>query len=1098
MSGFWPFFLLIACVIIFTGVMVLSLKRRGYSNTVMDNGVSTPFPYSRRLKSLRIIMAFFGSLILVIGLVGVYFEVQRVRDKHFNELETIAQSVASGFNYALIAPLAFSVNDTSNAVYAHITEQLQIVASHYEHIQIYTMVMRDSLILFGPCSQSEILLQHDLPGKIYQHPPEGLASLFESGRSLLVDPYRDEFGYYVSAFAPVLHPLTSTPAMIIGVDMEAGVFDSDKASASIRPLLATLILLLILLGGAFYLTQRSVLEFQRYKWWQSPEAVFTFLFGLAMGGLVVWFSFTYELRYRQAIFTQSSNFYSARINEYFRAFDANLERTFRHIHSQNPIGESFFYHRTNSLRNYDFVDACGLAIKTEGNVENCEWEMLLYFDQSSGFGLSEDCLDIMLTNANEKIETTQKIGLRGIEFSASDLPSAEYAVVYHPINNEGIEPQMLFFAVVRPQALLNAAVASYGEAGYFNIEWFEYFKDSSQHKIAQSGIPITLKNCPIQMDSQHPLFLFGRVFVLSMQPGPAFMATHPPRVLYFIIPVVLILLLMTTLTVGVLTTEKYRLERVVDQRTAELEASESRFSLLFNSALEGIALHRVVRDATGKITDYIVEDVNPAFSRLVGMTQEEVRGQLASQIYGSKGVAPYLDIYSRVVETGQPARFNDFYKPLNRHFDVSVTRLKNNQFATVFSDITEIEQAAEALRKSEENYRLLVENQNDLVIKVDRKGQYLYASPSFCKFFGKEEKDILGRVFIPQIDESDVVSSFKALKDLSSPPYRVAFEQKVKSAQGWRWLAWSNSAIIENDQVVGFMGIGREVTKRKRSELALEENQRKLQEQNDEYLSLNEEYQVLNEELNYTNNELLNAIEKAQESERLKTAFLQNMSHEIRTPLNAVIGFSEMMSLSGFSDEEKQEFAEFVVNNSRQLLSLVDDIMTISTIETQQNKLSESRVHVSALLTELHAVFTSNLKPGVDLKILFPDGDQSKFTIIADEMKLRQIFNNLIGNAIKFTHEGCISFGYELKQENTIRFFVQDTGIGIPPEVQDKIFERFRQAGDSIQKRYGGTGLGLAISKGQVDLMGGRIWVESEVGQGSVFNFEIPLNQPQV
>jgi signal transduction histidine kinase len=341
------------------------------------------------------------------------------------------------------------------------------------------------------------------------------------------------------------------------------------------------------------------------------------------------------------------------------------------------------------------------------------------------------------------------------------------------------------------------------------------------------------------------------------------------------------------------------------------------------------------------------------------------------------------------------------------------------------------------------------------------------------------------------------VSSFKALKDLTSPPYRVSFEQKVKSAQGWRWVAWSNSAIFENDEVVGFIGIGREVTKRKRSELALENNQRKLQEQNDEYLALNEEYQALNEELHNTNNELLNAIEKAQESERLKTAFLQNMSHEIRTPLNAVIGFSEMMSLTGFSDEERDEFAEIVVNNSRQLLSLVDDIMTISTIETQQNKLSESRLHVSSLLSELHAVFAGNLKAGVDLKILLPEGDQSGFTIIADEMKLRQIFNNLIGNALKFTHEGSISFGYDLNQESSIRFFVKDTGIGILPEVQDKIFERFRQAGENIQKRYGGTGLGLAISKGQVDLMGGRIWVESEIGKGSVFYFEIPLHQPE-
>lgn len=1098
MNYFLPYILFAACLAAFAGVIMLTLKRRRYSSPEAENGERNPFPYARRLKSLRIIMAFFGSLILVIGLAGVYFEVQRVRDKNYDELETIAQTVASGFNYGLLAPLTFTVSDTGNVVYNHITEQLQIVASHYEHIQIYTMVMRDSVIVFGPCSQIASFPGPMLPGEVYHHPPKGLATLFESGRRLLVDPYTDEYGYYVSAFAPVFHPLSSTPAMIIGVDMDAGQFEHEQAEASMRPLVITLLLLIILLGGAFYLTKKSVLEFQRYQWWQSPEAVFTFLFGLAIGGLVVWFSFTYETRYRQAIFSQSSTFYASRINAYFRFFDASLERTFRQSHTQGPIDEAFFLQRTTHFMNYPFLDAFGLAIGNQGGDSKCEWKMLHYFDVTSGLKLTDKCLEQVLYNANEKIDKAQETGFRGIELLNHELLEGDQAIVFQPIANDEHETELLFFAIISPQAFLDAAIASYGEAGYFNIDWLEYLNEGAQNSVAQSETPFTFRKGPIEMDSQHPVFLFGRVFVLSMQPGPAFIANNPQRVLFIIIPTVLILLFLTTLIIGVLTTEKYRLERVVDQRTAELEASQSRFSLLFNSALEGIALHRVVRNAEGQITDYVIEDVNPAYGRLVGMKEEEVRGQVASEIYGNNGVAPYLDIYSRVVETGRAERFNDFYGPLKRHFDVSVTLIKTDQFATVFSDITEIENAAEALRKSEENYRLLVENQNDLVIKVDRSGRYLYASPSFCRFFGKEEKDILGKVFIPQIDESDLVSSFKALKDLASPPYRVSFEQKVKSARGWRWLAWSNSAIFENDEVVGFIGIGREVTKRKRSELALEDNQRKLQEQNDEYLSLNEEYQALNEELHSTNNELLNAIEKAQESERLKTAFLQNMSHEIRTPLNAVIGFSEMMSLSGFSDDEKQEFAEIVVNNSRQLLSLVDDIMTISTIETQQNKLSESRVQVSALLTELYAVFNGNLKPGVELITVLPEGDQSGFSIIADEMKLRQIFNNLIGNAIKFTHEGSISFGYELNKENTIRFFVKDTGIGISPEVQDKIFERFRQAGENIQKRYGGTGLGLAISKGQVDLMGGRIWVESEMGKGSVFYFEIPLHQSEV
>jgi PAS domain S-box-containing protein len=1098
MSNYWPYILLVACIVVFTGVMMLSLNGLGYHNARAEKGSNSKFFLSRRLQSLRIIMAVFGSLILVIGLAGAYFEVKRVRDAHFKDLETMAQSVASGFSPDLIAPLTFTESDTSHSAYRHISEKLQIIASHHAHIHIYTMVMRDSLIVFGPRSQMGAPSEYILPGQVYQLPPEGLRVLFNNGGRLLVDPYENEYGYYLSAFAPVLKPLTSTPALMIGVDMETGHFDFERAKAATPPLVLTLILLLCLLGGAFFLTQRRVLKFQIYRWWQSPEAHFTFLIGLAIGGLIVWFSYSYEMRYRQAVFSQSSTFYAARINDYFQSFGTSLQSTFRPIHTQSPIDDALFKQRTSTLINYEFIEAYGIATKVEINDSIARWNLQHYSEKANGLNLTKKCLEDFLAIINDNLESTYATGLRGIEFAVQDSLDIRLAFVFQPIVHQESELPALFFAVVRPQVLLNDAIASNGEVGSFIIKWEEYLEDGVKKEVAQFGTSSAPSRCIVDMDSQHPALVFGRIFVLNMLPGPAFIATYPPRVLYFLTPSVLLFLILITFIVGAFTTERYRLERVVDERTSQLEASEKRFFSLFNSALEGIALHQVVRNEDGRITDYYIKDVNPAYSLLLEKPAKEIKGQPGSLIFGENGPPPHLDIFARVVESGEPARFLEFFQPLNRHFDVSVTSVGPDQFAAVYNDITEIKLATEALRESEEKYRFLVENQNDLFIKLDRKGQYLYVSPSFCRFFGKKESDLLGQVFIPQIDESNMASSFKALKNLASAPYQVSVEQKVKSVQGWRWLAWNNSALIENNRVVGFICVGREVTKRKRSELALEENQRKLQEQNDEYLALNEEYQTLNEELNQTNSELFDAIEKTQESERLKTAFLQNMSHEIRTPLNAVIGFSEMMSLSGFSEEEKLEFAEIVVNNARQLLSLVDDIMTLSTIETQQNKLSESVVQVASLFKELSAVFANNLKSGIQLEIVLGEGDEHGLAILADEVKLRQIFINLIGNAIKFTHEGSISFGYDLVKEKTIRFFVKDTGIGILPEVQDKIFERFRQAGENIQKKYGGTGLGLAISKGQVDLMGGQIWVESEVGAGSVFYFEIPLKPARV
>lgn len=419
---------------------------------------------------------------------------------------------------------------------------------------------------------------------------------------------------------------------------------------------------------------------------------------------------------------------------------------------------------------------------------------------------------------------------------------------------------------------------------------------------------------------------------------------------------------------------------------------------------------------------------------------------------------------------------------------------KVNEILGVTRDITENVKARKALEESELKYRMLIENQQDLVITVNRIGRYIYASPSFYETFGKEEHEIIGSVFIPQMHEDDVAASLKAIQDLQKPPYKVYFEQRVKTVVGWRWIAWKNNTLFDgNGEIAGFMGVGRDITQQKNYEKQIEESRIKLQHQNEEYAMLNEEYMALNEELRCTNEELVQAIDKAKESENLKTAFLQNMSHEIRTPLNAVIGFSEMLTLTDLLDDDKHDYAEIIVNSSRQLLSIVNDILTISTLETRQEKVNFAPVSLIALMKELETVFSPRAKiKEIELNAIIPNTNQ-ELIIEADEMKLKQVLNNLISNAIKFTSEGFVRFGYQLKKGKAL-FFVEDSGIGIPKDSLDVIFERFRQAPNNNPSIYGGTGLGLAISKGHVELMGGTIWVESEQGKGSTFYFELPVS----
>ena len=241
--------------------------------------------------------------------------------------------------------------------------------------------------------------------------------------------------------------------------------------------------------------------------------------------------------------------------------------------------------------------------------------------------------------------------------------------------------------------------------------------------------------------------------------------------------------------------------------------------------------------------------------------------------------------------------------------------------------------------------------------------------------------------------------------------------------------------------------------------------------------------------------ELLFAKEKAEESDKLKSAFLANMSHEIRTPLNGIVGFVQFINSGNLSPERRQEYINIINNSSRQLTRIIDDIIDVSKIESKQMTISPIPVDLNELMNELWVFFKSYLqvngKEHVSLVL-----DDSEFVdhciIFVDAFRLRQVLNNLINNAIKFTEKGYIRFGYRKSEPDLLEFVVEDSGIGLRSDQKEVIFERFRQADLGEARRfYGGTGLGLTISRSLVQMEGGKMWVESTEGIGSTFYFTI-------
>jgi signal transduction histidine kinase len=241
---------------------------------------------------------------------------------------------------------------------------------------------------------------------------------------------------------------------------------------------------------------------------------------------------------------------------------------------------------------------------------------------------------------------------------------------------------------------------------------------------------------------------------------------------------------------------------------------------------------------------------------------------------------------------------------------------------------------------------------------------------------------------------------------------------------------------------------------------------------------------------------LRKAEQDAKESDRLKTAFLQNISHEIRTPMNGIIGFTELLGSDNLSEEQKKDYIKIIINSSNQLLSIVDDVLAMSLLETGNINAFENNVSVNEMMDELYNLFNPLIGKNVVLRLNKGLSDNLS-EIVTDKVKLMQIIYNLLNNANKFTAKGQINFGYNLKDKN-LEFFVEDTGIGIDFEEHNTVFDRFIKSSKNTTKLYEGVGLGLAICKGNVEILGGKIWLKSELNSGSIFYFTIPYKTPSL
>lgn len=464
------------------------------------------------------------------------------------------------------------------------------------------------------------------------------------------------------------------------------------------------------------------------------------------------------------------------------------------------------------------------------------------------------------------------------------------------------------------------------------------------------------------------------------------------------------------------------------------------------------------------ITDILgnIEYVNPKFTEVSGYSFSESKGKNPRFLQtGYTSKKEYAELWDTIA-SGNEWRGEIHNRKRNGELfweSVLISPIRNEadeivNYMAIKEDITSRKQSDLEIMK----LSVAIEQNPASVVITDTSGIIEYVNTKFLNTTGYEREELIGkviRILKPgHTSEDAYVEIWNSL--FSGHEWRGEHKNRKKNKEKY----WESVLIspIKNDEgkITNYIILSEDISERKKME-----------------------------------RELIAAKVKAEESDRLKSAFLANMSHEIRTPLNSILGFSDLLTDPNMDDQSRREFASLINSSGSNLLSIINDVLDISKIEAGQIQLTMSQFSAQKLINSIKNEYAykaglKNIKLQTD-----PTNPEQEIILVSDENRIKQVLVNFVGNALKFTEKGTIEIGLKLTGNN-IQFHVKDTGIGIPKEFHDKIFDRFRQVESANTRKYGGNGLGLAITKNLGELLGGQIWLVSEPGEGSTFYFALP------
>jgi PAS domain S-box-containing protein len=928
-------------------------------------------------------------------------------------------------------------------------------------------------------------------------------AIFSAGKGAVEGPLPDDWGTWVTALIALEDPLDGKPFAVLGMDVEARDWKWTMVAPAALPVgLATLALLGILLVGSILLSRRDRLE-SPPSWMVCLEPALTLAVGLVLTLLLAWLAHHGSSKNRYRSFRALAASQTAAFAEVLRDLqDFQLEGLARFFEASQDVAFEEFEKYTDNLISLRGVRAWGWIpavlgsekerfekeARAQGNddfeiwqrdaaghrIPSSQHQMLFPLHLVTPKQSNHEVVGFDLGSEPRRLAAIEEALRTGLPTATQPLKLLQEKdqqkgmLLFRPLYADALRhrPRGLVLAVLRLGDVLEAT----------------FSHDVLEHELflAHGGKPPELlassvsgpNPSAIKMSTSRPVLAFGKTFILTTRAGSRFFQHNPNIAGWSTLLAGLVLTIALAVLVSFIIRRRQALEDLVLERTFALRRSEEHLVATLRSIGDGV----IACDRDGRVTS-----LNAVAEILTGWTTAQAQGRPVDEVFC------IVDAYTRsaarspldqALQEGVSAGLSNHTALLARggaQYQIadSCAPIRDPSGAIigavlVFRDVTQEYQRREELREERERLEHILNITGTGIDVIDSDYNLRYVDAGLQKIYG----DPIGR------------KCFEYFKGLDGPCPSCGVPKALRTKEvsiAEEVLPKENGRIVEVHTIPFQDSSGQwlvaefkvDISERKRSEQGLLET---------------------NQQLEQATARANAMAVRAEMANMAKSEFLANMSHEIRTPMNGVIGMTDLLLDTELSEEQRR-YAELVRSSGESLLVLINDILDFSKMEAKKLDLEILDFDLRSLLDDFAATLAFKAQEK-GLELLCSAEPDVPSALSGDPGRLRQILTNLTGNAIKFTHEGEVA----IKVENApvvesksgsclLRFSVRDTGIGIPQEKLETLFEKFTQVDASSTRQYGGTGLGLAISKQLAELMGGDIGLDSSVGQGSTFWF---------